>query len=91
MIDFFRKHNRRKATGQDAEEGHLLIPICSCCQRIQDDEQSWRQAEVHLKEVSPANFSHGLCPACYEDQRAAFRKIKPQRVRLSAMNEENRV
>ncbi len=41
-----------------------IIPICSFCKKIRDDEGYWNQVEVYVKERSNADFSHGICPAC---------------------------
>ncbi len=41
-----------------------LIPICSWCKKIRDDEGFWSQMEVFIREHSEAEFSHGLCPDC---------------------------
>ncbi len=43
-----------------------IIPICSSCKKIREDEGSWTQLEVYLKEHSDAEFSHGICPDCVE-------------------------
>jgi len=41
-----------------------LLPICSSCKKIRDDEGYWNQLEVYIQEHSEAVFSHGLCPEC---------------------------
>lgn len=41
-----------------------LLPICSFCKKIRDDQGYWRQIEVYMKEHSDANFSHSICPEC---------------------------
>ena len=57
-----------------------LLPICCYCKRIRDDQNYWRQVEVYIAEHTAAQFSHGICPACYEKvmrpdlQRAASMK-----------------
>ncbi len=43
-----------------------IIPICSYCKKIRDDQNSWRQLEEYLSENSEALFSHGICPHCAE-------------------------
>lgn len=49
-----------------------IVPICSGCKKIRDDEGFWNHLEVFIEEHSQASFSHGLCPACekklYGDQ-----------------------
>ena len=41
-----------------------LIPICSACKKIRDDQGYWNQLEAFLSEHSEAEFSHGICPDC---------------------------
>ncbi|MBN2536601.1 MAG: response regulator [Spirochaetales bacterium] len=41
-----------------------LLPICSFCKKIRDDQGYWKQIEVYMKEHSDANFSHSICPKC---------------------------
>ncbi len=43
-----------------------LIPICSSCKKIRDDEGYWEEVETYISERSEAIFSHGLCPDCYK-------------------------
>jgi sigma-B regulation protein RsbU (phosphoserine phosphatase) len=42
-----------------------LLPICSYCKRIRGDDQYWLQVEAYIADHSDAQFSHGICPACY--------------------------
>jgi len=42
-----------------------LLPICSYCKRIRGDDQYWQQVEGYIAQHSDAQFSHGICPACY--------------------------
>lgn len=48
----------------DALEG--LLPICGYCKRIRDDRQEWGSLEGYIEQRSRAEFSHGVCPSCYE-------------------------
>jgi PAS domain S-box-containing protein len=41
-----------------------LIPICSSCKRVRNDEGFWSQMEIYISEHSDAEFSHGICPEC---------------------------
>jgi DNA-binding response OmpR family regulator len=41
-----------------------LLPICSYCKRIRDDNDYWKQVESYIGEHTDARFSHGICPAC---------------------------
>ena len=41
-----------------------ILPICSCCKKIRDDQGNWEAIEVYVSEHSEADFSHSLCPDC---------------------------
>jgi PAS domain S-box-containing protein len=41
-----------------------LLPICSYCKKIRNDEGYWEQIEGYIKERSLADFSHSICPEC---------------------------
>jgi hypothetical protein len=43
-----------------------LIPICSICKKVRDDKASWSRLEAYFKEHWDVDFSHGICPECYE-------------------------
>lgn len=41
-----------------------ILPICSSCKKIRDDEGYWKQIEIYICEHSDAEFTHGICPEC---------------------------
>ena len=43
-----------------------LVPICSYCKKIRNDRNYWQRLESYLSDHSEAQFSHGICPECYE-------------------------
>jgi sigma-B regulation protein RsbU (phosphoserine phosphatase) len=43
-----------------------LLPICSYCKRIRNDDNYWQQVESYIGEHSEAEFTHGVCPHCYD-------------------------
>lgn len=50
-----------------------VLPICSSCKDIRDDEGYWNQLEQYISEHSEADFSHSYCPKCSEK---FFRRCK---------------
>lgn len=44
-----------------------LLPICSYCKKIRDDQNYWQLVESYLGQHSEARISHSVCPQCYED------------------------
>ena len=51
-----------------------LLPICSSCKKIRDDNGYWNEVEAYIHEHSEVEFSHGICPDC-------MRKLYPDYVR----------
>ena len=45
-----------------------LLPICSFCKKIRDDEGYWKDVEKFIQVHSGATFSHGICPECMDNQ-----------------------
>jgi PAS domain S-box-containing protein len=43
-----------------------ILPICSKCKKIRNDEGAWQQLEYYISNHSEAEFSHGMCPDCAE-------------------------
>jgi len=41
-----------------------ILPICSGCKKIRDDQGYWNLIEDYIHEHSEAELSHGLCPDC---------------------------
>ncbi len=51
-----------------------LLPICSWCKRIRDDQGYWKQVESYLRTHTEADFTHGICPECMEKVRPSKRE-----------------
>ncbi|WP_447970083.1 response regulator transcription factor [Nitrospira sp. M1] len=47
-----------------------LLPICSYCKKIRNDENYWQQVEEYLSHRIDIQFSHGVCPHCFEKEIA---------------------
>lgn len=44
-----------------------LLPICSYCRQVRDDQQYWRSLESYLGDREAVRFSHSICPSCYDE------------------------
>src|SRR5207253_8754553 len=51
-----------------AQVKHLqgILPICTYCKQVRNDQNYWQQVECYISEHSEAKFSHSICPNCYE-------------------------
>jgi sigma-B regulation protein RsbU (phosphoserine phosphatase) len=43
-----------------------LLPICMYCNKIRDDQNYWKIIEEYIHQYTGSDFSHGICPDCYE-------------------------
>ena len=50
---------------------HGLLPICSYCKKIRNDSNYWLQLEDYISTHSDAEFSHGICPDCFNKHFAS--------------------
>lgn len=41
-----------------------MLPICSSCKKIRNDDGYYQQIELYIVEHSEAEFTHGICPDC---------------------------
>lgn len=55
-----------------------LLPICSYCKKVRDDQNYWQQVDSYITKHSEVEFSHGICPDCY------VRLVEPQMKKLKA-------
>lgn len=58
--------NELQAALDRVRQLHGLLPICAYCKKIRDDQNYWHQVEVYVSRHSNAQFSHGMCPECFE-------------------------
>ena len=83
VLGLQQKLAERVAELQDAltnvKQLHGLLPICSYCKRIRGDDQYWQQVEGYIAEHSDAQFSHGICPACYATVSAELDEMSRKR------------
>ena len=49
-----------------------LLPICSYCKKVRDDQNYWQQVDSYISKHSDIEFSHSICPTCYD------RLVRPQ-------------
>lgn len=58
-----------------------LLPICAYCKKIRDDKSYWQEVEGYISMHAEVQFSHGICPGCYE------KFVKPDLERLKSQLE----
>jgi hypothetical protein len=51
-----------------------ILPVCSFCKKIRDQQGHWHSMEQFITERSEAQFTHGFCPECGERHYGEFLK-----------------
>ncbi|MDX1777150.1 MAG: DUF3365 domain-containing protein [Desulfobulbales bacterium] len=78
LFGMFLAHNRLRQEESDREEAIIqlekalgevkqlsgLLPICSSCKNIRDDQGYWQNLERYISEHSGTQFSYSICPGC---------------------------
>lgn len=59
-----------------------LLPICSYCKKVRDDQNYWQQVDSYISKHSEVAFSHGICPDCFD------RLVEPQLHRIKTRKAE---
>ncbi len=57
-----------------------FLPICGYCKKIRDDGNYWQQIESYINERTGTDFSHSVCPDCYQ------RVVVPELEQLKKMS-----
>ena len=50
---------------QELEHLEVLLPICSYCKRIRNDQDEWEGLEEYVEHRFETLFTHSICPDCY--------------------------
>ncbi|MBZ0264541.1 hypothetical protein K8I28_07720 [bacterium] len=45
-----------------------ILPICSSCKKIRNDEGYWKEVESYISEHTDTQFSHSICQDCMEKE-----------------------
>ena len=45
-----------------------ILPICSYCRKVRDDENFWHSVESYLAHHTNTRLSHGICPSCMDTE-----------------------
>lgn len=59
-----------------------MMPICSYCKKIRDDQNYWQQIEGYINERTGSEFSHSVCPDCY--QRVVVPELESLKAKTAA-------
>jgi signal transduction histidine kinase len=80
MVDALKNHEKslkNKIGELERALAHIknldgILPICSHCKKIRlkgtdaEDQDNWVQVERYISAKTDAQFSHSICPACFQ-------------------------
>ncbi|MDB6059610.1 MAG: Response regulator receiver protein [Verrucomicrobiales bacterium] len=57
----------------EVKQLNALLPICSYCKKIRDDNDYWQSVEGYISQHTNAHFTHGICPECLQTELKIIR------------------
>jgi methanogenic corrinoid protein MtbC1 len=64
--DLERKNRELQRALEEIKTLRGILPICMHCKKIKNDAGLWQRLETYVTQHSEAQFSHGLCDACFK-------------------------
>jgi sigma-B regulation protein RsbU (phosphoserine phosphatase) len=65
--DLAERVHALEAALEQIHQLQTLLPICSYCKSVRDDQNYWQKLDTYFAKHSDVQFSHGICPDCYRD------------------------
>jgi ABC-type amino acid transport substrate-binding protein len=56
----------RKTAEEEIRALHDILPICSICKNIRNDDGYYEKIEAYMHKHSGVDFTHTICPSCLE-------------------------
>lgn len=63
---------QKKALYEEIRVLRGILPICSFCKNIRNEDGVWQPLEQYIGERSDAQFSHGICRPCAKEHYGEF-------------------
>lgn len=64
-----QRHEELSSAHAEVQALSGLLPICSWCKKVRDDDGYWRQVEDYFATRSQIQFTHGMCADCFKEQK----------------------
>ncbi|MCU0858144.1 MAG: response regulator [Pontiellaceae bacterium] len=74
-----KKMHQLEAALEDVKQLRGLLPICSYCNKIRNDQDYWEQVDSYIGRHSNVSFSHSICPSCYEKYVKPMLESEPEK------------
>jgi len=64
QLSLIETNEKLNQTLNEVKKLRGLLPICSFCKKVRDDQGYWNMLESYIEEHSDTQFSHSICPDC---------------------------
>lgn len=78
-LEIERQNKEITETMTEIRQLKEIIPICSHCRKLRDDDGFWHQVEAYFSARTSSAFSHGICPDCMEKYYPEYANKKPHK------------
>lgn len=70
-----------EATLAEVKTLRAILPICSYCRKVRDDEDYWQTVETYIARHTNSQFSHSICPDCMHSiVEPELRKVEGRKI-----------
>ncbi|MCI5212390.1 MAG: PAS domain S-box protein, partial [Candidatus Electrothrix sp. ATG2] len=66
LVTAIRDITKQRKAEEEIRILRKILPICSFCKNIRNDEGYYEQIEAYIHKHSGVDFSHTICPSCME-------------------------
>ena len=71
-----RVATQTRALAKEIQVLRGLLPICSFCKKIRNEDNTWEKIEWYIARHSEAEFTHGVCPDCAREHYGKYLQDK---------------
>lgn len=64
ISDLKKALSEKEALLKEVNQLRELLPICSGCKRIRDEDNKWWPLDVYIQKQTSSDLSHTICPDC---------------------------
>ena len=67
LLELRRTEAQLEATSEKIRTLATLIPICSHCRKVRNEDRHWSTLERLVQAKTGSRFTHGICPDCVRE------------------------
>ena len=67
LMEIRRAHDELEQALAEIRTLRGILPLCSFCKKVRNDQGYWEQVDVYITEHTHALVSHSLCPDCLRE------------------------